>query len=145
MISGPMTKPMESDSITMILKFKTIITIGMLLVSSYSLGSEFTYNEAEQHWRENKETSVYQAYATKFMKYSKAHRLDSNLGCSKLGSEIVRQYLIINHGNSKKYAFVKDVVSNFDTPKSRCFIDSYNGMQVQKPPYLPFVLQMEFK
>jgi len=117
----------------------------MLFVSSYSLGSEFTYNEAEQHWRENKETTAYQAYAAEFVKYSKAHRLDTNLGCSDLGSETVRQYLIINFGNAKKYAFVKDVVSNFNTPKSRCFIDSYKGMQVQKPPYLPFVLQMEFE
>lgn len=121
------------------------MAIGVLLGSSHCLGSEFTYNEAEQHWQENKETSAYQIYATGFVKYSKANRLDTNMGCYDLGGEKVRQFLIINPGNAKKYAFVKEVVSNVNTPKSRCFIDSYKGIQVKKPPYFPFVLLMEFK
>ena len=127
------------------LKHQTVIVLGILLCSSYSQGSDLTYTEAEQHWLDNKETSAYQAYAAEFVKYSHAHQLDTRLRCDDLGNETIRQYLIMNLGNSKKYSFVKDVVSNVDTPKSRCFIDSYKGMQVQKPPYLPFVLQMEFK
>jgi len=117
----------------------------MLLASSYSLASEFTYNKAEQNWQENKKTAAYQAYTSEFVQYSNAHKLDTRLGCYDLGSETVIQYLIINLGSSKKYAIVEDVVSNINTPKSRCFTDSYKGLQVKKPPYLPFVLQMEFK
>jgi len=127
------------------MNYKTIIAKGMLLVTTYCQGSGFSYSEAEQHWQENKETSAYRTYASEFIKYSQAHRMDTNLGCYDLGSEPVKQYLIIKLGNSRKFALVEDVVSKVDTPKSRCFIDSYKGVQVKTPPYLPFILQMEFR
>lgn len=124
---------------------KILITAGTLLLPLYSFASSFTYAEAEQHWLENKDTAAYQAYAAGFEAYSKAHRLDTNLRCQDLGTEPVTQYLIIQLGNSRKYSFVEDVVQSIDTPKSRCFIDSYKDVQVQRPPYLPFILQMQFK
>ena len=93
------------------MKHQTIITLVILFYSPYSQGTELTYNEAEQHWLENKETSAYQAYATEFVKYSHAHQLDTRLRCDDLGSESVRQYLVINLGSSRKYAFIAGVVS----------------------------------
>lgn len=129
----------------MLLKHKIIIALGFVLLSASSQAEEFSYERAEKNWQVYKETTDYKTYANEFVEYNNAHQLDTRMGCYELGSETVQLFLIIDYGKAKRRTFVVDAVSNFNTPRSRCFIDSYKGMQMKKPPYLPFVLQMKFK
>jgi hypothetical protein len=41
-----------------------------------------------------------------------------------------------------EFAVIENVLSDSDSPKARCFINSYRGLQTKVPPYVPFVLQM---
>jgi hypothetical protein len=53
--------------------------------------------------------------------------------------------LVIGHTSGAEFADVTNVLANGDSPRARCFVNSYLGLKTKVPPYIPFVLQMDFQ
>jgi len=123
---------------------KSLATFALFLQSFACLSAEMTYQEAEKVWEETKDNKSYGEYTTEFANFNNYHHLDEKDGCYRLGREKIRHFLIITHTEGEKYGVIHSVVSNVDTEKSQCFKNTYKGLKVKIPPYLPFVLQMDF-
>lgn len=103
---------------------------------------EASFSSAKKIWQESKGRRDYQAYADGFAQFNNYYHLDEKDGCYALGNESVELMLVITHHGDDKYARIEKVLSNIDSPKSRCFRKSYEGLGTKIPPFFPFVFQM---
>jgi len=101
-----------------------------------------SYADARVIWEEHKVTAEYQTYMSEFVQFNNHFHIDERSGCHSLGQEHIGLMLVITHSTSSEFALVENVLSDVDSPKARCFIKAYRGLQAKVPPYVPFVLQM---
>ena len=115
-----------------------------LLVFSESVAADASrsYEEAKAICERSRGTAAYQDYATEFSQFNNHFHLDEKDGCYALDPGSVNLMLIITHPENSEFAVIAKVLSDVDNAKSRCFQNSYSGVQTKVPPFLPFVLQL---
>jgi hypothetical protein len=109
---------------------------------AYGAAAPQSYTDAQADWKRHKDSAEYQTYVDAFVQFNNHFHIDERSGCYALGSEKVGLMLVITHSGGSEYAVVENVLADVDSPKARCFIESYRGLQTKVPPYVPFVLQM---
>jgi hypothetical protein len=121
-----------------------LITTVVIAIASVAYGADApqSYGDARANWDKHKDSPEYQTYASEFAQFNNHFHLDERGGCYALGSGQVGLMLVITRPADSEYAVVENVLAEVDSPKARCFIQSYRGLKTKVPPYAPFVLQM---
>jgi hypothetical protein len=101
-----------------------------------------TYGQAQEIWEASKNKPEYQSYAQEFAQFNNYFHLDERDGCYKRQGRRVELMLIITHRAGNHNARIKQVLTETDSPKARCFKKTYGGIDTKIPPFSPFVLQM---
>jgi hypothetical protein len=89
--------------------------------ASFAADSSRVYSEARGIWDQNKGKAEYQAYAAEFSQFNNHFHLDEKDGCYRLAHGPVELMLILAHAKGDEYAVVKQVLSDVDNLKARCF------------------------
>jgi hypothetical protein len=104
-----------------------------------------SFFDAQVDWKKNKDSPEYQTYTSEFVQFNNHFHIDEKSGCYALGKGEVTLMLVIGHDSGTEFADVKNVFSDSDSQKARCFVNAYRGLKTKVPPYVPFVLQMGFE
>ncbi|MGP8033180.1 MAG: hypothetical protein ACLPQ6_03460 [Steroidobacteraceae bacterium] len=113
-----------------------------IATSAFGADAPHSYADALAIWEKHKATAEYQTYTSEFVQFNNHFHIDERSGCYSLGQEHVGLMLVITYAAGSEFAVVENVLSDVDSPKARCFVQAYRGLQTKVPPYVPFVLQM---
>jgi hypothetical protein len=114
----------------------------LITTSAYGVDVPRSYADARGLWEKHMDSAEYKTYVSEFVQFNNHFHIDERNGCYALGKEPIGLMLVITHRGSTEFAVVENVLSDVDSPKGRCFIKSYLGLQTKVPPYVPFILQM---
>lgn len=113
-----------------------------IAASAYGADVPNSYSYAQVLWKKHKDTVEYQTYISEFVQFNNHFRIDVRSGCYALGQGTIGLMLVITQPAGREFAVVENVLSDGSSPKARCFMKAYLGLQTKVPPYVPFVLQM---
>src|SRR5690606_11790093 len=65
--------------------------------------------------------------------FNNSRQLDQRDGCCEKSEEPIQQVLVLDSSGT-----VVQYVSDVDTPRSRCFRNTYMGVKFPKPPIAPY-------
>ena len=121
-----------------------LITAVAAAAATLAYGAEppSSYADARANWETHKNSTEYQSYVAEFVQFNNHFHLDEKGGCYALGPGPIELMLVITHAGGAEFAIVENALTDVDSPKARCFIKSYRGLQTKPPPYVPFVIQM---
>ena len=114
-------------------------------ISAYGVNVPGSYADAQVEWKIHKDSVEYQTYMSEFVQFNNHFHIDERGGCYALDREPTTLMLVIGHANGTEFADVTNVFANGDSPRARCFVNSYRWLKTKVPPYIPFVLQMDFQ
>lgn len=103
------------------------------------------YETAHAMWQQHITSLDYERYAEEFGQFNNYFRLDEKDGCYARGSDQVNLMLIITHPADSEFAVIERALPDALTNKAECFRNSYEGLKTKAPPFLPFVLKMNFQ
>jgi hypothetical protein len=113
-------------------------------LATFAQGADLfgSYSEAQLDWTKHKDSAEFQTYASEFVQFNNHFHIDERGGCYALGKEQIGLMLVITHSSGSQFATIEKVLSDHDSPKAHCFMNSYQGLPTKVPPYVPFVLPM---
>ena len=104
-----------------------------------------SFDEAKEIWETSKSDPGYSEYMREFVQYNNYHKLDTKDGCYKLGGGPTEIYFAISLDTSTRYYRISSAYYVDEGLRVACFENSYLGVPVKHPPYMPFVFKMEFR
>lgn len=96
-------------------------------------------------WQQHITSVDYERYAEEFSQFNNYFRLDEKDGCYARGSDQANLMLIVTHPAGSKFAVIERALPDVPTAKAACFRNSYEGLKTKVPPFLPFILKMNFQ
>ncbi len=117
---------------------KSLIIFNFLLIVAQGCYGE-SFEEAKTIWLKTKDRPEYNSYMMGFEQYNNHYKLDSKDGCHDVGKGKVNILLVIT-----ERASIESAPSDVDSEKSRCFQRAYIGVPVKKPPFSPYVINLNF-
>jgi len=128
------------------MKHSILISVVLLLnlIITSSKASALTYDEAVKLWEESRFDAEFGEYMGEFAQYNNYHKLDTRNGCFELGEGPTEIFFEITNDGASNHYRISRAIHKEQSDRLSCFKESYLGVPVKQPPFMPFVFKMEF-
>ena len=115
------------------------------LAVAASIASPDNFDRARRIWHQSKDNAEYKTYAHDFKVFSDRYDIGQYSVCNRASLGPVTLLLVIVHGKDAPWAIVQEVFANVDDAEARCYRSKLLELQIQPPPFEPFVLRLDFE